>query len=339
MVKMRVKFFSNVKSNKMFSIQTFYKTDIEILRDLDMSVQLSKSVFDYLCFWSYDMSFIYFYKYGLFVALISRIFNKKVIFTGGIDDLDVNYSGKVRYIKQVVLFVLCCMLANKIIIVSENDYSHVMKLKGFINKKKLCLIPHSIDVAKYSSFNIRSRKKNIVTICWMLTKDNPIRKGVDKTIKLFKQIHSVDNDFRLIIIGPIGEGTQYLRELVNTLDMEHLVYFTDSISEKDKIGILHNSLIYSQLSKYEGFGIAAVEALAAGNIVIHSNEGGLEFGVGTNGVIIKNLDSFDTDLIFNIINNTYLHQEMVYNGVEYVNSKYSYSVRYNKIKEVISTYL
>ena len=47
------------------------------------------------------------------------------------------------------------------------------------------------------------------------------------------------------------------------------------VSEEDKINLLKRSKYYFQLSLYEGFGLAALEALCADNILIHSGKGGL----------------------------------------------------------------
>lgn len=51
--------------------------------------------------------------------------------------------------------------------------------------------------------------------------------------------------------------------------------------------MMTKSKYFFQLSKYEGFGLAALEALASGNIIIHSNAGGLKYVVGDNGLIFN----------------------------------------------------
>lgn len=103
-MKKTILFYSSVKSKRMFSIQNFYRTDIKILKSLGYNVKLSKTVLDYLLFWKYDIAFIYFFRYGLFPALLSKLFGKKVYFTGGIDFLDLQYAGKKRFVVQCVFF-------------------------------------------------------------------------------------------------------------------------------------------------------------------------------------------------------------------------------------------
>ena len=47
-------FYSSVQTKKMFSIQSYYRNDILILKDLGYKVALSKKSFDFLLFWKYD---------------------------------------------------------------------------------------------------------------------------------------------------------------------------------------------------------------------------------------------------------------------------------------------
>ena len=79
----RILFYSNVKTKKQFSVQGFYRTDIDILKKLGFKVKLSKHWYDFLLFNKYDLAFLYFYRYSLIPAMISKIFRKKVFFTGG----------------------------------------------------------------------------------------------------------------------------------------------------------------------------------------------------------------------------------------------------------------
>ena len=72
MGKKSVLFFSSVKTKKMFSIQSYYRNDIMILKELGYDVHLSKSCWDFLCFWRYSVAFIYFYRYGLIAAAIAK---------------------------------------------------------------------------------------------------------------------------------------------------------------------------------------------------------------------------------------------------------------------------
>ena len=148
-MKNKILFYSSVKYKELFEIQRFYHIDIELLRNLGYEVYLSNQISDFLCFWRYNLSFIYFYKYGLFPAIISRLFGKRVYFTGGIDDLELGVSGYKKYKIQKFFFKLCYFFSTKCILVSKTDENNVMKIfKGKL-PKRTCLSFHTIDIEKF----------------------------------------------------------------------------------------------------------------------------------------------------------------------------------------------
>ena len=79
---------------------------------------------------------------------------------------------------------------------------------------------------------------------------------------------------------------KYIQNLINKLKLEEKIKLTGSINENDKLKALMQSEIYMQISNYEGFGIAAIEAAACKNLVVHSNKGGLRDSIGNTGLIV-----------------------------------------------------
>src|SRR5699024_196 len=82
-------------------------------------------------------------------------------------------------------------------------------------------------------------------------------------------------DYRFVIIGRKGEGEVLVRSIIDKYNLKGSVELKGEVSEEDKINLLKQSKYYFQLSLYEGFGLAALEALCANNIIIHSGKGGL----------------------------------------------------------------
>lgn len=81
--KKTVLFYSSVKTKKMFSIQSYYRNDIMILRDLGYRVRLSKSCWDFVRFWRYSIAFVYFYRYGFLQRYGQNYWGRKLILQGG----------------------------------------------------------------------------------------------------------------------------------------------------------------------------------------------------------------------------------------------------------------
>lgn len=339
-MKKKVLFYSSVTNLSLFVTQKFYKTDIDILTDLGFEVNVSNKISDFLSFWKYDIAFIYFYKYGFFVSAIARLFGKKVYFTGGIDDLDEAYSSPKKYRIQKLFFKLCHCMSTKCILVSTSDMDNIKKIyKGRLPKKTATSF-HAIQVESFLCSDAQDKSTDFSTIVWMGGKENVIRKGVDKSLELFKLL--VDNypdysDSKFIIIGKKGDGTAYLEKLVNDLNLYDKVEFTDEIDEDVKIDLLKRSKIYMQLSKYEGFGVAAAEALAAQNIVINSGKGGLKDSVGAFGIYV-NIDE-DIAKQYQMIHEQIQKVDAAFLklGEQYVVDNFSYYIRKNDFEKILMT--
>ena len=226
------------------------------------------------------------------------------------DDLDKNYASRRRYIVQRYFYILCYWVSNSCIIVSQADMKNVLRVLA--KKGKLTFSEHTIEIDKFVINAFEEKDKLFSTIVWMGNENNVKRKGVDRALKVFSHLKKYKQfeDYKFIIIGKKGEGTAYLLDLINKYMLSESVYFTDEISEEEKINFLKRSKYYFQLSEYEGFGLAALEALASKNIVIHSAKGGL-----TNPI-------FSAGIHFNIDENPDIECENLFNQLlNYDNSK------------------
>jgi len=97
-------------------------------------------------------------------------------------------------------------------------------------------------------------------------------KGQDQAIKALAQV--ANKEVHLYIVGPINDQVYYkeLRNLIQIEGLEANIHFTGYTSNVDsyrkKCGI---ALVCSE---YESFGLAAAEAINAGEVVIGSDSGG-----------------------------------------------------------------
>jgi len=280
----RVLFYSSIKDKELFYIQQFYRIDIQILEGIGYKVVLSNRISDAWKFWRYDFVFAYFYRYAFFVALIARLFGRNTYFTGGIDALDRNLVTEKEYKIQKWFFKMCYYLSKSCIIVSKTDDKNVREI---IDGKKLSYSEHTIDTHMFAC-DIKEKENLITTIAWQATEGNVKRKGVDNALRLFAKMLQITQykDYKFYVIGKTGAGTIYLKHLIKELGIEESVVFTDSISEEEKVDYLKRSKVYFQLSIFEGFGVAALEALCAKNIVIHSGKGGLSNPIYNDGIYV-----------------------------------------------------
>lgn len=336
-MKNRVIFYSGVKDKELFHIQRFYYIDIELLKNLGYNVYESNKISDFLYFWEYDIAFIYFYKIGLFSAIIAKFFCKKVFFTGGIDNLDKKTTSFKSYCIQNIFFKLCYFFSDMCILVSISDQDNIKKIYNGKLPRRTYLSSHTIDVEKFLCNEMQQKQNIFTTIAWMQKKENVFRKGVDKAITIFKLLTTKEEylDSKLYIIGKEGEGSEYLKELCKKMNISKKVIFTGSIEENLKINILKQSKYYLQLSSYEGFGIAALEALSAKNIVIHSGNGGLKDSIKDFGIKVdlKNDIEKQVESIYEQLVNFDLKKLEI--AQKYVESNYSNNKRQIDFQKII----
>lgn len=337
MTRKKILFYSSVKNIKLFDIQRFYSVDIKLLENLGYDVIKTNKISCFFKFWKYDISFLYFYRWSLFPAIISKFFSKNIYFTGGIDHLEEKITTRREYLIQVWLFKLCYLLSKTCIIVSKSDLKNIKKIYNGKQPLKIYLSFHTINFKKYYLEDLSDKNNNFSTIAWMESVDNIKRKGIDKSLIIFqKLINNIEfSDSKFYIIGKEGKGSDYLKKLCKSLKISNKVVFTGSISEKQKISILKKNKYYFQLSTFEGFGIAAIEALASKNIVIHSGNGGLNetmrnFGVKIN--IETNFDQYIDDVLHLLV---HYHSNLLFKSSHHIKDNYSNKTRENDFKIII----
>lgn len=289
-------------------VQKYYQIDFDIIKKNGYEFEISQNFFDLFKWWKYDILFVYFYTYGFFWALIARCVGRKVIFTGGIDSLDRKSEIRKRFIIQKIFFWLCYQVASKCIIVSDNDWANIKKEYNGRLKKKLIKSYHVVDTDAYGELN-KYRSNFFTTICWQGVDLNVFRKGIIEALHLFAYLVKQQEfaDYKFKIVGRKGSATPLIEDEVSRLGLENNVEILGEVTEEEKISILKNARYYFQLSSYEGFGLAVLEAEVAGAIIIHSGRGGLKYVVGDFGITVdrnnidkecqrvyKELLSFDT---------------------------------------------
>ncbi len=107
-------------------------------------------------------------------------------------------------------------------------------------------------------------------------------KGFDLLVRALPHL---DADVRVLICGE-GPERNPLKRLAKRLGVDHRIDLPGWVPEPEKLGILSHCLAYVQPSRFEAFGLAALEALAMGAPVIATRVGGLPEVVGDAGILV-----------------------------------------------------
>jgi glycosyltransferase involved in cell wall biosynthesis len=112
------------------------------------------------------------------------------------------------------------------------------------------------------------------------------RKGIDDLLRAWKQVEEVHPDASLVIAGS-GPQESELKSLADSLGVES-VEFAGYVSEERKQTLLTESRVFVLPTLLEGFGLANLEAMAAGCTVVSSNTWGVKDYLedGANGVAV-----------------------------------------------------
>lgn len=268
--------------------QGFYAAEVEGLcrEPLVADMQVTNRLTDV---WAKDFDGLvcYFYSYTAFAAALARMKGKRVIATGGGEQVFRSMAPNFWiYCIRLLLFWLSLLFADRVLATSSEDYHRMLKLAWF-KRSAIQLSFHganAVDEIEKEHFLIPRAAGSMVTICGMDTPENIRRKGLLRAINLLADMLGRVPDASLTVIGRTTCAKiayDYAREL-GCADRLHLVGY---VSEEEKTKLLKTSRYYIQLSDYEGFGIGALEALAMGCQVVHSNVGGLRDTIAGYGLV------------------------------------------------------
>lgn len=169
---------------------------------------------------------------------------------------------------------------DKVIADSKNDYTIFRKIAP---KEKLVLIENGVDVEKFLGLKPKLGSKKIIFI-GRLSKN----KRVDLLIKAFGIAAKNEPAARLYIAG--GDWEKILPELRKSAkesSAEDKIVFLGKVSDAKLMKRMSECAFFASASRYEGFGISTIEAMAAGLVpILQPNESFKEFvSDGKNGFL------------------------------------------------------
>ena len=117
------------------------------------------------------------------------------------------------------------------------------------------------------------------------------RKGMDFVLGAVRIVRRRFPDFVLHVMGPMADDVADWVRRVSADDANEGVAFHGRVEADAKRHLLAQAWVYVQPSRYEGFGMAVVEAMACGTVPVCSAAGSLPEVVGDAGVILPDLSA------------------------------------------------
>jgi glycosyltransferase involved in cell wall biosynthesis len=126
-------------------------------------------------------------------------------------------------------------------------------------QSKVRIAPLGVDPQFFDLAPQRAPERFVLTVSTL----HP-HKNLDGLLRAFAAFHEEQPDLRLIVCGLHGHSTAPLLQLRDTLGLRGAVEFPGWIPREDVYDLYRRAWAFIYPSKFEGFGIPVVEAMAAG---------------------------------------------------------------------------
>lgn len=249
----------------------------------------------------YDIVHVHLFPAQLWVA-IAAIFNISKVSIVTTEHSTFNRRRKFYF--WVLDFIMYSTL-DKVICVSQATADSMHKWQPTL-KNKIDVITNGVLIEKFRVKASVSKKELIPS----LNEENIVivstgRFDASKDQNTLLRAVSLIKNVSLVLIGD-GSMRSELELLSEKLNISNRVHFLGR--REDVAEILAIGDIYVQSSNWEGFGIAAVEAMASGLPVIASNVPGLCDVVGTSGLLF---DAGNAEMLSQLIKQLINDQELL----------------------------
>ena len=151
---------------------------------------------------------------------------------------------------------------DRIVACSQSDADMFRTSAG----ERLTLIENGINQPKFQDAASRTPRKTILSFGRFAR-----HKRTDALLGVFRHLIAIDPEWRLIIAGrEADQKASELVEMASQVGVSDAVRFVFNPTDAELRSLMGEASFFASLSSYEGFGLAAVEAMSAGLVPILS---------------------------------------------------------------------
>ena len=263
---------------------------------------------------NFDIIHAHYWLSGLVAKEISNELNIPFIFTS--HSLGVFLDG---YNKERVDCEKIVMTSSDLVTASSEFENMLISETYKVDENKIKKIIPGVDREIFSP-DLSIKRENIFLSIGRIQE----QKGQLQTLKFLHNFRKIINDFRCIFIGgPSGKyGDEYLLELKQTVkdfNLETHVEFLDNLEQTKIIELLNKAKLLIHTSRFETFGLVAIEANTMGVPVLTINNGSLMEIIenNKNGYLSENLIDIEVNnFVKNLVNENKKFEEISLSCIE-----------------------
>ena len=263
---------------------------------------------------SFDVIHAHYWLSGLIAKEISNEFDIPFVFTS--HSLGVFLDG---YNKERVDCEKIVMTSAHLVTASSEFENMLIADTYKVDENKIKKIIPGVDREIFSP-DLSIKRENIFLSIGRIQE----QKGQLQTLEFLNNFKKIENDFRCIFIGgPSGKyGDEYLLELEQTVkdfNLETHVEFLDNLEQTKIIELLNKAKLLIHTSRFETFGLVAIEANTMGVPVLTINNGSLMEIIenNKNGYLSENLIDIEVNsFVSHLLNEDRKFQEVSLSCIE-----------------------
>ncbi len=271
---MRLSFFARVADRSTLDRVQFYAQDIAILRRLGHRVDVAIRAHELR---PADLYFVWWWTWAFQPMGLAALLRRPVVITGVFDE----WAFDARPAPHRWLMRQALRHADANVFISEMERDIV---SSRFEVRAPSFIPLTVDTARYRP-DTGAREPFLLTVGWM-TQGNAERKGMSLVLRAAAQLRARHPQLRVVLAGKAGDGLPALEALAAELGIADITSFPGAVSEAEKVRLMQTCTAYLQPSGFEGFGLAALEAMACGAPIVASTGGALPEVIGDGGIAI-----------------------------------------------------
>ena len=280
---------------------------------------------------SFDVIHAHYWLSGLVAKEISNELNIPFIFTS--HSLGIFLDG---YNKERVDCEKIVMTSTNFVTASSVFETMLIADTYKIDENKIKKITPGVD-RKIFIPDLSVEKENIILSIGRIQE----QKGQLQTIEFLNNFKKIQNDFKCYFVGgPSGKhGNEYLHELKQTIkdfNLDKHVEFLGDLPQTEIIELFKKAKLLIHTSKFETFGLVAIEANTMGVPVLTTNNGSLMEIIenNKNGYLSENLiDSNVNNFVNNLFNNVTKYEETHLSCIE-KSKKYDWMKTANELESL-----